>query len=36
VINELHRTLKETFSGLEAGLYEKELNEEEYKVSFYW
>ncbi len=35
-INELHRTLKETFSGLEAGLYEKELNEEEYKVSFYW
>lgn len=34
-INELHGTLKETLSGLEAGLYEKELNEEEFKLQKY-
>ena len=31
-INLLHETLATTISGLESGEYEKELNEEEYKV----
>ena len=31
-INELHETLKKTITGLEAGSYEQELNDEEYKI----
>ncbi len=34
-VNELHQTLKVTIAGLETGIYEKELNEEEYKIQKY-
>lgn len=34
-INELHETLKFTISGLSTAIYEKELNDDEYKVQKY-
>jgi len=34
-INELHETLKVAIAGLETGVYEKELDEEEYKIQKY-